>query len=71
MGWGFLVDGMALGEELGPVDGLAEGWGRLAEGFGVGWWVVDMLNTSEIDAGGNDGLGVDDVEGILSLHREL
>ena len=29
-----------------------------------------MLNTSEIDAGGNDGVVVDDVEGILPVHRE-
>ena len=30
-----------------------------------------MSNTSEIDAGGNDGVGVDDTEGILPAHREL
>ena len=42
MGWGFLVDGMALGAVLGPAEGLADGlglaesWGGLAEGSGVG-----------------------------------
>ena len=30
-----------------------------------------MSNTSEIDAGGNDGVGVDDTEGILPACREL
>ena len=30
-----------------------------------------MLKTLEIDAGGNDGVGVDDTEGILPVHREL
>ena len=27
-----------------------------------------MLDTSDIDAGGNDGVGVDDMEGILPVH---
>ena len=42
MGWGFLAGGMALGTVLGPAEGLADGlglaesWGRLAEGSGVG-----------------------------------
>ena len=30
-----------------------------------------MLNTSEIDAGENDGVGVGDVKGILPVHRDL
>ena len=30
-----------------------------------------MSNTSEIDAGGNEGVGVDDTEGILPACREL
>ena len=30
-----------------------------------------MSNTSEIDVGGNDGVGVDDMEGILPACREL
>ena len=37
----------------------------------MGRCVVDMSNTLEIDAGGNDGVGVDDTEGILPAHREL
>ena len=36
MGWEFLVAGTALGAELGPVEGLAESCGGLAEGSGVG-----------------------------------
>ena len=42
VGWGFLVGGMALGTVLGPAErlvdglGLAESWGGLAEGSGVG-----------------------------------
>ena len=36
MGWGFPVGSMALGVVLGPVEGLAENCGRLAEGSGVG-----------------------------------
>ena len=30
-----------------------------------------MFNTLEIDAGGNDGVQVDDTEGILPVRREL
>ena len=30
-------------------------------------WVVDMSKTSEMDAGGNGGVGVD-MEGILPAH---
>ena len=30
-----------------------------------------MLNNLEIDAGGNDGVGVGDMEGILPARREL
>ena len=30
-----------------------------------------MLDTLEINAGGNDGVGVDDMEGILPACREL
>ena len=77
MGWGFLVGGMALGTVFRPAEGLADGlglvesWGGLAEGSGVGWWVVDMSGTSEIDAGGNDGVQVDDMEGILPVRIEL
>ena len=37
----------------------------------MGWWVEDMLSTSEIDPGGNDGVGVDDMEEILPACREL
>ena len=37
----------------------------------MGWGFVDMLGTSEIDAGGNDGVRVDDAEGILPAHIEL
>ena len=33
------------------------------------WWVVDMLSISEIDASANDGVGVDNMEGILPAHR--
>ena len=42
VGWGFPVGGMALGAVLGPAErladglGLAESWGGLAEGSGVG-----------------------------------
>ena len=42
IGWGFPVGGMALGVVLGPADGvadrlgLAERWGGLTEGSGVG-----------------------------------
>ena len=48
MGWGFPVGGMALGVVFGPVEGLADGlrladglglaesWGGLTEGSGVG-----------------------------------
>ena len=37
----------------------------------MGCWVVDMSDTLEIDAGGNDGVQVDDMEGILPAHIEL
>ena len=42
MGWGFPVGSMALGAVLGPAEGLADGlelaesWGGLTEGSGVG-----------------------------------
>ena len=77
MGWGFPVGGTALGAVLGLAEGLADGLGlaescgRLTEGSGVGWWVVDMSGTSEIDAGGKDGVRVDDTEGILPARIEL
>ena len=36
IGWGLLVGGTALGAVLGPVEGLVEKCGRLAEGSGGG-----------------------------------
>ena len=53
--------------------GLVVGWGRLAEGPGVDWWIVDISSTSEMDADGNGRVDCDDVdvEGILPAHRVL